>query len=309
MRGQPSTSRPSTVRPSTVRPGTPRADPPPSRTGSGAIADAPALAARAIDVGYQGTTVISGLDLEISPGRLTGIIGPNGCGKSTLLKALSRLVQVSAGHVEIAGRPLSALSTRELATAMAVLPQSPVAPEGILVADLVALGRHPHQSWLRQWSANDGDVVRDALEQTGVADLADRTVESLSGGQRQRVWIAMVLAQQTDTLLLDEPTTFLDLSRSLEVLDLIDVLHTEYNRTVVMVLHDLALACRYCDELVVMRDGAVVAQGTPAEVITEQLLWEVFGLRSRVIADPVSSRPLVVPVGVRCVEVAADGRR
>ncbi|MDF3285209.1 MULTISPECIES: ABC transporter ATP-binding protein [unclassified Gordonia (in: high G+C Gram-positive bacteria)] len=267
-----------------------------------------ALAARGISVGYRGTPVITDLDLTIPRGRLTCIIGPNGCGKSTLLKALSRLIPISSGRVEINGRALGDLSTRELATAMAVLPQSPIAPEGILVADLVALGRHPHQSWLRQWSAGDGDVVHAALAQTGVADLADRTVDSLSGGQRQRVWIAMVLAQQTDTLLLDEPTTFLDLSRSLEVLDLIDVLHTEQRRTVVMVLHDLALACRYSDELVVMRDGAVITQGAPQDVITEEMLWEVFGLRSRVMADPVSSRPLVVPVGERCTDVVPGGR-
>lgn len=259
----------------------------------------PALAARSIDVGYAGATVISGLDLEIRAGALTGIIGPNGCGKSTLLKALSRLIPVTAGHIEVGGRPLGEMSTRELATEIAVLPQSPVAPEGILVADLVALGRHPHQSWLRQWSSGDGDVVLAALAQTGVADLADRPVDSLSGGQRQRVWIAMVLAQETTTLLLDEPTTYLDLSRSLEVLDLVDVLHTEQDRTVVAVLHDLALACRYCDELVVMADGAVIAQGAPGDVVTEELLWEVFGLRSRVIDDPVSERPLVVPVGAR----------
>ncbi|GAA1482627.1 ABC transporter ATP-binding protein [Gordonia sinesedis] len=274
-----------------------------------AVSTPPALAARDVTVGYRDRTVITGLDLELSAGRLTGIVGPNGCGKSTLLKALSRLVPISGGSVEIDGRTLDSVSTRELATKIGVLPQNPVAPDGILVSDLVALGRHPHQSWLRQWGSGDADVVSEALTRTGVADLADRRVDSLSGGQRQRVWIAMVLAQQTEILLLDEPTTYLDLARSLEVLDLIDVLHTERGRTVVMVLHDLGLACRYCDELVVMRDGAVVAAGAPSDVITESLLWEVFGLRSRVIADPVSSRPLVVPVGQRCVDSDDDGVR
>ncbi|GEE01106.1 iron-enterobactin transporter ATP-binding protein [Gordonia spumicola] len=257
------------------------------------------LAARGITVGYRDRTVLSDLSVEIAPNALTGIVGPNGCGKSTLVKAMSRLTPTSAGEIVLDGSPISSMSTRALARAIGVLPQNPIAPDGILVADLVALGRHPHQNWIRQWSGRDSDEITRALEQTGVADLAERRVSDLSGGQRQRVWVAMVLAQQTEFLLLDEPTTYLDLARSLELLDLVDRLHAEQGRTVVMVLHDLALACRYCDELIVMRDGRVVVQGPPKEIVTEDLLWDVFGLRSRVIADPVSDQPLVVPVGER----------
>ncbi|WP_341257981.1 ABC transporter ATP-binding protein [Gordonia malaquae] len=259
------------------------------------------LSAQRIRVGYGDRTVIDDLSVNIAPNALTGVVGPNGCGKSTLVKALSRLNPVSAGAVMLDGEPITTMSTRALARAIGVLPQNPIAPEGILVADLVALGRHPHQNWIRQWSGRDSDEIVRALEQTGVADLADRRVSDLSGGQRQRVWVAMVLAQQTDILLLDEPTTFLDLARSLELLDLVDMLHVEQGRTVVMVLHDLALACRYCDELIVMRDGSIVVQGAPRDIVTEELLWDVFGLRSRVIPDPVSDQPLVVPVGERRV--------
>ncbi|QRY63048.1 ABC transporter ATP-binding protein [Gordonia sp. PDNC005] len=262
---------------------------------------APGLSAQRIRVAYGDRTVIDDLSVSIAPNALTGVVGPNGCGKSTLVKALSRLNPLSAGAVMLDGEPISAMSTRALARAIGVLPQNPIAPEGIQVADLVALGRHPHQNWIRQWSGRDSDEIVRALEQTGVADLADRRVSDLSGGQRQRVWVAMVLAQQTDILLLDEPTTFLDLARSLELLDLVDMLHAEQGRTVVMVLHDLALACRYCDELIVMRDGSIVVQGAPQDIVTEELLWDVFGLRSRVIPDPVSDQPLVVPVGERRV--------
>ncbi|MCL0246667.1 ABC transporter ATP-binding protein [Corynebacterium sp. CCM 8835] len=260
---------------------------------------ATALTARGIDVGYRDQRVISGLDIDIPRGAVTSVIGPNGCGKSTLLKALCRLLPLRAGEVTIDGTPLSRVPSRVLARRLGVLPQNPVAPEGVLVADLVVLGRHPHRSWIRQWAADDDDAVREALELTGVADLADRAVDSLSGGQRQRVWLSMALAQQTDILLLDEPTTYLDLAHSLDVLDLIDSMQADHGRTVVMVLHDLALACRYSDNLVVMRDGAVVAQGDPADIVTEELLDSVFGLNARILPDPVSDRPLIVPVGRR----------
>ncbi|MBV7294253.1 ABC transporter ATP-binding protein [Corynebacterium sp. TAE3-ERU16] len=260
---------------------------------------ATALTARGIDVGYRDHRVISGLDIDIPRGAVTSVIGPNGCGKSTLLKALCRLLPLRAGEVTIDGTPLSRVPSRVLARRLGVLPQNPVAPEGVLVADLVVLGRHPHRSWIRQWAADDDDAVREALELTGVADLADRAVDSLSGGQRQRVWLSMALAQQTDILLLDEPTTYLDLAHSLDVLDLIDSMQADHGRTVVMVLHDLALACRYSDNLVVMRDGAVVAQGDPADIVTEELLDSVFGLNARILPDPVSDRPLIVPVGRR----------
>ncbi|MCX0242383.1 ABC transporter ATP-binding protein [Streptomyces drozdowiczii] len=266
-------------------------------TGSkAAVGGAPRLAARGIKVGYGGRTVIDGLDVEIPSGVVTTIIGPNGCGKSTLLRTLTRLLKPAGGAVVLDGDDIASLRTRDVAKKLGLLPQAPVAPEGLTVSDLVARGRHPHQSWLRQWSSDDADIVRRALALTGVADLADRPVDSLSGGQRQRVWISMTLAQGTDLLLLDEPTTYLDLAHAIDVLDLVDDLH-ESGCTVVMVLHDLNLATRYSDNLVVMRDGSVLAQGHPRDVITAELLEEAFGLRAMVIDDPVGDRPLIVPIG------------
>ncbi|MFB8138856.1 ABC transporter ATP-binding protein [Streptomyces parvus] len=266
-----------------------------ARTDTG-VKDAPRLAARGITVGYGDRTVIDQLDVAIPSGVITTIIGPNGCGKSTLLRTLTRLLKPSGGTVVLDGEDIGTLRTKDVAKKLGLLPQAPVAPEGLTVADLVARGRHPHQSWLRQWSSDDADVVRRALAMTGVADLADRTVDSLSGGQRQRVWISMTLAQGTDLLLLDEPTTYLDLAHAIDVLDLVDDLH-ESGCTVVMVLHDLNLATRYSDNLVVMRGGAVLAQGHPRDVITAELLDEAFGLRAKVIDDPVGDRPLIVPIG------------
>nr|WP_203593407.1 ABC transporter ATP-binding protein [Streptomyces sp. SID9124] len=254
------------------------------------------MAARGITVGYGGRNVIEELDVEIPSGVVTTIIGPNGCGKSTLLRTLTRLLKPAGGAVVLDGEDIARLRTRDVAKKLGLLPQSPVAPEGLTVSDLVARGRHPHQSWLRQWSSDDADVVRRALAMTGVSDLADRPVDSLSGGQRQRVWISMTLAQGTDLLLLDEPTTYLDLAHAVDVLDLVDDLH-ESGCTVVMVLHDLNLATRYSDNLVVMREGAILAQGHPRDVITAELLDEAFGLRAEVIEDPVGDRPLIVPIG------------
>ncbi|MFI0019026.1 ABC transporter ATP-binding protein [Streptomyces sp. JUS-F4] len=260
------------------------------------VKDAARLAARGITVGYGGRPVIDALDVAIPPGVVTTIIGPNGCGKSTLLRTLTRLLKPAGGTVVLDGEDIGRLRTRDVAKKLGLLPQAPVAPEGLTVADLVARGRHPHQSWLRQWSSDDADVVRRALAMTGVADLAERPVDSLSGGQRQRVWISMTLAQGTDLLLLDEPTTYLDLAHAIDVLDLVDDLH-ESGCTVVMVLHDLNLATRYSDNLVVMRDGAILAQGNPRDVITAELLYEAFGLQAKVIEDPVGDRPLIVPIG------------
>ncbi|MFD4995618.1 ABC transporter ATP-binding protein [Streptomyces buecherae] len=254
------------------------------------------LAARDITVGYGGQTVIDGLDVAIPPGVVTTIIGPNGCGKSTLLRTLTRLLKPARGAVVLDGEDIARLRTRDVAKKLGLLPQAPVAPEGLTVADLVARGRHPHQSWLRQWSSDDADIVEKALAMTGVSELAQRPIDSLSGGQRQRVWISMTLAQGTDLLLLDEPTTYLDLAHAIDVLDLVDDLH-ESGCTVVMVLHDLNLATRYSDHLIVMRAGSILAQGTPREVITAELLEEAFGLRAKVIDDPVGDRPLIVPIG------------
>lgn len=256
----------------------------------------PRLAAKGVTVGYGDRTVIDALDVTIPPGVVTTIIGPNGCGKSTLLRTLSRLLKPTNGSVVLDGEDIARLRTRDVAKKLGLLPQAPVAPEGLTVADLVARGRHPHQSWLRQWSSDDASVVERALAMTGVADLADRPVDALSGGQRQRVWISMTLAQGTDLLLLDEPTTYLDLAHAVDVLDLVDDLH-ESGCTVVMVLHDLNLAARYSDNLIVMKDGSVLAQGHPREVLTAELLHEAFGLRAVVIDDPVGDRPLVVPIG------------
>ncbi len=257
------------------------------------------LRADGVRIAYGDLVVVDKLDLEVLDGTITAVIGPNGCGKSTLLRALARLMPTKAGHVLLDGRRIDRTPTREVAKVLGVLPQAPIAPEGLTVADLVSRGRHPHQAWYRQWSSSDQDVVAEALSWTDMLDLAERPVDQLSGGQRQRAWISMALAQGTDLLLLDEPTTFLDLAHQIDVLDLVERLHAETGRTVVMVLHDLNLAARYAGRLVAMRDGAIVAQGPPAEVLTEELLAAVFSLDARVITDPVSGTPLVVPIGHR----------
>ena len=254
------------------------------------------LAAEQVRLAYGENVVVDSLDLDLVDGSFTAIVGPNGCGKSTLLRALGRLLRPTSGQVVLDGKPIAKTPTRDVARVLGLLPQTPIAPEGLTVADLVARGRHPHQSWLRQWSRDDEAVVAEALRWTDMLDLADRPVDALSGGQRQRAWISMALAQGTDLLLLDEPTTYLDLSHQIDVLELVARLHAERGRTVAVVLHDLNLAARYAQRLVAMKDGVLVASGTPAEVLTEQLLDEVFDLEARVIEDPVSGTPMVVPV-------------
>jgi iron complex transport system ATP-binding protein len=255
------------------------------------------LQAQDVRLGYGDHVVVDGLDLDVLPGTVTAVIGPNGCGKSTVLRALGRLLKPTGGQVLLDGKRIDRTPTREVAKVLGMLPQSPQAPEGLTVADLVARGRHPHQAWYRQWSSDDEEAVATALDWTGIAELAERPVDQLSGGQRQRAWISMALAQGTDLLLLDEPTTFLDLAHQIEVLELVRRLHREAGRTVVMVLHDLNLAARYADRLVAMRAGRIVAEGPPAEVMTEAMLAEVFGLAARVISDPVTGSPLVIPIG------------
>ncbi|MCX6397367.1 MAG: ABC transporter ATP-binding protein [Propionibacteriales bacterium] len=250
-----------------------------------------------LSVGYGDRSVVTDLDLAVPDHAITTVIGPNGCGKSTMLRALGRLLRPTVGHVVLDGRRIDEISTKQVARELALLPQAPIAPEGLVVRDLVARGRHPRQSWLRQWSADDEQVVAQTLDWTAMTDLADQPVDQLSGGQRQRAWIAMALAQQTDLVLLDEPTTYLDLSHQIDVLDLVRRLNSEHGRTVVMVLHDLNLAARYSDHVVAMRDGVIVAAGPPAAVITPDLLREVFGLDALVIDDPVTGKPLVVPIG------------
>ncbi|MFE7799086.1 ABC transporter ATP-binding protein [Nocardia sp. NPDC057440] len=277
-------------------------------TASAESVDAHRLSAEDITLGYGDRVIVDGLCIDVAPGVITTVIGPNGCGKSTLLRSLGRLLRPKQGRVLLDGKAISSMKTKDVARVVGMLPQSPVAPEGLTVADLVARGRHPHQSWIRQWSVTDEAEVMTALEQTGISDLADRPLDELSGGQRQRAWISMALAQGTDILLLDEPTTYLDLAHSVEVLDLVDRLHDDLGRTVVMVLHDLNLAIRYSDELIVMRAGRIVAQGTPSDIIDAGLLREVFDLDASVLEDPVSGRPMIVPIGTRHVRAAYGSR-
>jgi len=250
-----------------------------------------------LTLGYADRTVIDGLDLLVPAGKVTAIVGANACGKSTLLRSMSRLLAPRTGRVVLDGRDVHRMPAKQLARTLGLLPQSPIAPEGITVADLVGRGRHPHQGILSRWSREDDIAVAEALEATETAALAERSVDELSGGQRQRVWIAMALAQQTDLLLLDEPTTFLDVSHQIEVLDLLTDLNSTRGTTIVMVLHDLNLAARYSDHLVALSAGRVHAQGSPAEVLTEEVVRTVFGLDSRVILDPTSGKPLMLPIG------------
>ncbi|MFE2310041.1 ABC transporter ATP-binding protein [Streptomyces sp. NPDC059411] len=263
--------------------------------GASAVPARSRLAAHGLTLAYEDRVVVEDLDLSVPDGRVTVIVGPNACGKSTTLRALGRLLRPRAGAVVLDGEALASLPTRRIARTIGLLPQSPVAPEAITVADLVARGRQPHQHWWQQWSEADEKAVVDAMARTSVSDLADRPVDALSGGQRQRVWIAMALAQDTDILLLDEPTTFLDIAHQVEVLDLVRRLNHDRGRTVVAVLHDLNQAARYADHLVAMKSGRVVAEGPPSEVVTADLVREVFGLDSMVIPDPVTGSPLIIP--------------
>ncbi|ARQ67597.1 ABC transporter ATP-binding protein [Streptomyces marincola] len=252
------------------------------------------LAARDVTLSYGGTPVVRELSLDIPPGELTMIIGPNGCGKSTLVKAFARVLKPESGRVLLDGADVRSLRGKDVARQVALLPQSPLAPEGITVRGLVRRGRYPHHTLLRQWSPQDETAIAEALERTGLTDLADAAAAELSGGQRQRAWIAMVLAQQTELLLLDEPTTFLDIAHQYELLELCAELHRE-GRTVVAVLHDLNQAARFATHLVVMNAGRVVAQGPPAEVLTAALVREVFGLACDIVPDPQTLTPMVVP--------------
>ncbi|MBG6179615.1 ABC transporter ATP-binding protein [Arthrobacter sp. CAN_A1] len=256
-----------------------------------------ALTASELTLAYDDRTVVQNLTVELPAGKVTVIVGANACGKSTLLRGLARLLKPTAGVVSLDGKDIHSLSTRAVARTLGLLPQTPVAPDGITVADLVGRGRYPHQGWFRQWTDDDDAAVAAALEATDTLELADRFVDELSGGQRQRVWIAMALAQQTDILLLDEPTTFLDVTHQVEVLDLITDLNRRDGITVAIVLHDLNLAARYADHLIAMKDGRIAAEGNPSDVVTEETVTSVFGLECRVIPDPVSGTPMVVPVG------------
>ncbi|KQV07881.1 ABC transporter ATP-binding protein [Leifsonia sp. Root112D2] len=251
------------------------------------------LAARGLRLAYDSHVVVEDLSIDIPDGGFTIIVGPNACGKSTLLKALSRTLKPTAGEVLLGGKPIESFKSKLVAREVALLPQSPIAPEAITVRDLVGRGRYPHQGLLQQWSAADERAVADALAATASTELAHRHVAELSGGQRQRVWMAMVLAQQTELLLLDEPTTFLDIAHQYDVLELCSRLHAE-GRTLVAVLHDLNQAARYASNLVVMKEGRIVASGEPTRILTAELIDEVFGLPCIVIPDPVTGTPMVV---------------
>ncbi|MGU3575484.1 ABC transporter ATP-binding protein [Brucellaceae bacterium C25G] len=252
------------------------------------------LHAANVTLRYDERTISQNMSVSIPDGAFTVIVGPNACGKSTLLRALSRLLTPSAGRVILDGKSIGDMAAKEVARRLGLLPQSSLAPDGISVADLVARGRYPHQSFLRQWSKADEEAVMSAMCATGVSDLSDRLVDELSGGQRQRVWIAMVLAQETPILLLDEPTTFLDIAHQIELMELLAELNSQ-GRTIVAVLHDLNHACRYASHLIAMKDGAIMAEGKPDEIITEELVQTVFNLPSVIIQDPVTNSPMIVP--------------
>ncbi|OZE18749.1 Fe(3+)-dicitrate ABC transporter ATP-binding protein [Rhodococcus sp. 05-2255-1e] len=267
----------------------------------------PRLYADGITVGYDKRIISEKLTVEIPDGKFTVIVGPNACGKSTLLRALSRLLKPTGGAVLLDGKSISSYPAKEVARRLGLLPQTSIAPDGISVADLVARGRYPHQKLIRQWSTADEAAVVAAMNATGVTPLSARPVDELSGGQRQRVWVAMVLAQQTPLLLLDEPTTFLDIAHQIELLDLLAALNRENGNTLVAVLHDLNHACRYADHIIAMKDGAVVTEGPPAQVVTAELVEAVFGLPCRIIDDPESHTPLVIPRVVPRVRTTTIG--
>ncbi|GKU84620.1 ABC transporter ATP-binding protein [Niallia sp. NCCP-28] len=247
--------------------------------------------------GYDNKTIIHGVELEIPSNKISVIIGANGCGKSTLLKTLAKLIKPSSGEITLDGKAISKIPPKQLARILGILPQSPVVPEGITVTDLIGRGRFPHQSLLGGWSKKDYEAVAEAMEIMNITEFANHDIDELSGGQRQRVWIAMALAQQTDILFLDEPTTFLDITYQVEILDLLTDLNRKYGTTIVMVLHDINLSARYADYIFALQKGKLVGEGEPSDIITSTLVKEIFGLDCIVINDPISATPLVVPKG------------
>lgn len=255
------------------------------------------LKASNLEAGYDKKIIVNGIDIVIPNNKISVIIGANASGKSTLLKTLARLIKPTRGEIDIDGRGISQFPPKQLAQVLGLLPQSPIVPEGITVSDLVARGRYPYQSFLKGMEKKDYEVVEEALDIMGITELANRSVDELSGGQRQRVWIAMALAQQTDILLLDEPTTYLDIAYQVEILDLLTDLNRKRGTTIVMVLHDINLSARYADYIFAVHEGKLVAKGSPSEVISEKLIRQVFGLECTVINDPVSDSPLIVPMG------------
>ncbi len=254
------------------------------------------LETKQLTLSYGEKAIVKEMDLRIPRGKITVLVGSNGSGKSTLLRGLARLMKPKEGAVYLDSASIVRMSTKEVAKRLGILPQGPAAPEGLTVKELVAQGRYPHQRWYEQWSDDDQTMVEEALELTGMTELADRSLEALSGGQRQKAWIAMTLAQGTRILILDEPTTYLDMAHQVEVLDLLSELQETEGRTIVMVLHDLNQACRYAHHLVAIREGRIFTQGEPSEVISREVIREVFGLDCCVVQDPISDTPMCVPV-------------
>lgn len=255
------------------------------------------LSVEQLSAGYGEKNILDSINLDIEPGKITSIIGANACGKSTLLRTMSRLMNPSSGRVLLDAHPIHNMPTKDLAQTLGLLPQTPISPEGITVGDLVSRGRHPYHKLLSRWSKADDEAIANALEATKTTELIDREVDELSGGQRQRVWIAMALAQETEILLLDEPTTYLDVAHQIEILDLLVELNQSRGTTIVLVLHDLNLAARYSDHLIAMKSGQVFTHGLPNQVVTEAAIKTVFGLDNQVITDPISNTPLVLPIG------------
>lgn len=255
------------------------------------------FAAKQLTSGYDERIILDNISLSIPSNQMSIIIGANGCGKSTLLKTMARLIKPSGGEVVLDGKSIHTIPSKQLARTVGLLPQSPVVPEGITVADLVGRGRYPHQSLLKGWTKKDYEAVAEALDLMNISAFADRHIDELSGGQRQRVWIAMALAQQTDILFLDEPTTYLDITYQIEILDLLTDLNKKHGTTIIMVLHDINLSARYADYLFALKDGQLVAEGTPSTILTSALIDDVFQLKCQVIDDPVSQTPLIIPIG------------
>lgn len=253
--------------------------------------------AEGITAGYDNRTILHDVSINIPSNKISIIIGSNGCGKSTLLKTMARLIKPVSGRVMLNGKPINKIPSKQLARVLGLLPQSPIVPEGITVADLVGRGRYPHQTLLKGWTKEDYEAVAQAMEIMKITEFADRNIDELSGGQRQRVWIAMALAQQTDILFLDEPTTYLDITYQVEILDLLTDLNRKHGTTIVMVLHDINLSARYADHIFALHNGRLVAEGEPSKVITSTLIEDIFGLHCTVIKDPVSGSPSVVPIG------------